>query len=37
MPTDIKLTARVFIGFDVLATTGLAIGGSDVGVEIGGR
>jgi len=36
MPTDIKLTARVFIGFDVLATTGLAIGGSDVGVEIGG-
>lgn len=32
----IELKGRVFITFDIQAVTGLHIGGSDVGVEIGG-
>lgn len=32
----IKLEGRVFITFDIQAVTGLHIGGSDAGVEIGG-
>jgi CRISPR-associated protein Csm3 len=32
----IQLKGRVFITFDIVAKTGLHIGGSDVGVEIGG-
>ncbi len=32
----IELKGRVFITFDILAKTGLHIGGSDAGVEIGG-
>ena len=35
MPT-IKLKGRVFFTFDIVTTTGLHIGGSDTGVEIGG-
>lgn len=36
MDKKIKLKARVFITFDILAETGLHIGGSDSGIEIGG-
>lgn len=32
----IRLVGRVFVRFDIEAVTGLHIGGSDVGVEIGG-
>lgn len=32
----IKLLGRVFISFDILTRTGLHIGGSDTGIEIGG-
>ena len=34
--TTIQLKGRVFFTFDILAETGLHIGGSDTGVEIGG-
>ena len=33
---QIRLEGRVFITFDVEAVTGLHIGGSDTGIEIGG-
>ena len=33
---QIKLQGRVFITFDIEAKTGLHIGGSDTGIEIGG-
>lgn len=33
---NIQLKGRVFLTFDIVAVTGLHIGGSDVGVEIGG-
>lgn len=33
---EIKLEGRVFITFDILAMTGLHIGGSDTNIEIGG-
>ena len=36
MDKKIQLKARVFITFDILAQTGLHIGGSDSGIEIGG-
>ena len=36
MAKQIKLKGRVFIKFDILAVTGLHIGGSDTGIEIGG-
>jgi len=32
----IELKGRVFITFDIQAVTGLHIGGSDTGIEIGG-
>ncbi|RME56429.1 type III-A CRISPR-associated RAMP protein Csm3, partial [Candidatus Parcubacteria bacterium] len=32
----IQLKGRVFITFDIVAVTGLHIGGTDAGVEIGG-
>ena len=34
--TSIKLVERVFIRFDIQAVTGMHIGGSDSGIEIGG-
>jgi CRISPR-associated protein Csm3 len=34
--TTLKLQGRVFFTFDILTETGLHIGGSDTGVEIGG-
>ncbi len=33
---EVKLKGRVFITFDIEAVTGLHIGGSDTGIEIGG-
>jgi len=36
MTKKIKLLAQVFITFDIQALTGLHIGGSDAGIEIGG-
>jgi len=36
MTKKIQLLAQVFITFDILALTGLHIGGSDAGIEIGG-
>ncbi len=36
MSKTIELKGRVFISFDVKAVTGLHIGGSDTGIEIGG-
>ena len=36
MAKQIKLIGRVFITFDLCAATGLHIGGSDTGIEIGG-
>ncbi len=33
---EVKLKGRVFITFDIQAVTGLHIGGSDTGIEIGG-
>lgn len=33
---EIKLKGRIFITFDIRAATGLHIGGSDAGIEIGG-
>ena len=34
--SSIKLEGRIFIEFDIAAQTGLHIGGSDAGIEIGG-
>ena len=36
MAKTIKLSGRVFLTFDIQAVTGLHIGGSDTGIEIGG-
>ncbi len=36
MTKTIKLRGRVFVTFDIKAVTGLHIGGSDTGIEIGG-
>ncbi len=36
MSKEIELKARVFLTFDIRAVTGLHIGGSDAGIEIGG-
>ncbi len=33
---SIKLEGRVFITFDIVALTGLHIGGTETGIEIGG-
>ena len=34
--SSIKLEGRIFIDFEIVAQTGLHIGGSDTGIEIGG-
>lgn len=36
MAKQIQLTGRIFLKFDITAKTGLHIGGSDAGIEIGG-
>jgi CRISPR-associated protein Csm3 len=36
MAKNIQLEGRVFLTFDVEAVTGLHIGGSEAGIEIGG-
>jgi len=35
-PAAVRLLGRLFVGFEIRALSGLSIGGSDVGVEIGG-
>ena len=36
MPDTIKLTHNVFVRYDIEVLTGLSIGGSDTGIQIGG-
>ncbi|MEM4302217.1 MAG: RAMP superfamily CRISPR-associated protein, partial [Candidatus Caldarchaeum sp.] len=36
MPKQIQLKGRVFLTFNIEAVTGLHIGGSETGIEIGG-